>query len=70
MRGRIKLLYKLLSKDGSIWISVDDSESHYLKVMADEIFGRVNFNFGQSKLEYKRIIREHSRNSRTNGDSE
>jgi adenine-specific DNA-methyltransferase len=43
MRDRIELLYKLLSKDGSVWISVDDSESHYLKVMADEIFGRVNF---------------------------
>ncbi|MDR2803640.1 MAG: site-specific DNA-methyltransferase, partial [Treponema sp.] len=43
MRDRIELLYKLLANNGSIWISVDDSESHYLKVMADEIFGRVNF---------------------------
>ncbi|HEV7165182.1 MAG TPA: site-specific DNA-methyltransferase [Gammaproteobacteria bacterium] len=33
----------LLRKDGSVWISIDDSELHYLKVAADEIFGRKNF---------------------------
>lgn len=36
-------LEKLLSEDGSIWISIDDSEVHYLKVAADKIFGRKNF---------------------------
>lgn len=36
-------LEPLLSKDGSIWISIDDSELHYLKVMADKVFGRKNF---------------------------
>lgn len=36
-------LKPLLSEDGSIWISIDDSELHYLKVMADKVFGRKNF---------------------------
>lgn len=40
---RLELLRDLLSEDGSIWISIDDSEAHYLKVIADEIFGRINF---------------------------
>lgn len=40
---RLKLLYKLLDKSGSIWISIDDNECHYLKVICDEIFGRQNF---------------------------
>lgn len=37
------LLRSLLSEDGSIWISIDDKEMHYLKVAADEVFGRSNF---------------------------
>jgi len=32
MRDRLSLLYRLLSSDGSLWITVDDNESHYLKV--------------------------------------
>ena len=43
MRERLELLKNLLSDDGSIWISIDDDESHYLKVLCDEIFGRINF---------------------------
>lgn len=43
MKPRLELLYKLLSNEGSIWISIDDDESHYLKVFCDEIFGRKNF---------------------------
>lgn len=43
MKSRLELLYKLLSNDGSIWISIDDDESHYLKVFCDEIFGRKNY---------------------------
>ncbi len=43
MWQRLKLLHSLLCEEGSIWISLDDSEAHYLKVMADEIFGRKNF---------------------------
>jgi adenine-specific DNA-methyltransferase len=33
----------LLSDDGSLWITIDDNEAHYLKVVCDEIFGRQNF---------------------------
>ena len=40
---RIELLRELLSEDGSLWITIDDNEAHYLKVICDEIFGRANF---------------------------
>lgn len=43
MKPRLVLLRNLLSTDGSIWISIDDDESHYLKVLCDEVFGRRNF---------------------------
>lgn len=37
------LLRDLLSEHGSIWVSIDDNEGHYLKVIMDEIFGRDKF---------------------------
>lgn len=40
---RMVLLRELLSEDGSIWITLDDHEAHYFKVMMDEVFGRQNF---------------------------
>jgi len=40
---RLELLRELLSEDGSIWVSIDDNEAHYLKVIMDEVFGRKNF---------------------------
>ncbi|RAN59601.1 type III restriction endonuclease subunit M [Dolosigranulum pigrum] len=43
MKNRIEIAKKLLSDDGSIWINIDDDESHYLKVLCDEIFNRENF---------------------------
>ncbi|MCM1007952.1 MAG: site-specific DNA-methyltransferase [Ruminococcus flavefaciens] len=43
MRPRLEILKNLLADDGSIWISIDDDEGHYLKVLCDEIFGRNNF---------------------------
>ncbi|RCX15457.1 adenine-specific DNA-methyltransferase [Anaerobacterium chartisolvens] len=43
MKPRISILKNLLSDNGSIWITLDDTEVHYLKVMADEVFGRRNF---------------------------
>lgn len=43
MRDRLEIMRNLLSEDGSLWITIDDNEAHYLKVMCDEIFGRVNF---------------------------
>ena len=43
MRERLELLDELLTEDGSLWISLDDNEVHYLKVLCDEIIGRRNF---------------------------
>ena len=43
MKPRLEILRRLLSEKGSIWISIDSYESHYLKVLCDEIFGRQNF---------------------------
>ncbi len=43
MRPRIELIRQLLTNDGSLWITIDDNEAHYLKVLCDEIFGRRNF---------------------------
>lgn len=43
MRERLILLRNLLSEDGSIWISIDDDEQAYLKILMDEVFGRKNF---------------------------
>ena len=43
MWPRLELLRELLAEDGSIWVSIDDHEGHYLKVVMDEIFGRSNF---------------------------
>lgn len=40
---RLELLRELLAEDGSIWVSIDDHEGHYLKVIMDEVFGRRNF---------------------------
>ena len=43
MRDRLEILRRLLSEDGSLWITIDDNEAHYLKVLCDEVFGRANF---------------------------
>ncbi|QOJ22129.1 MAG: site-specific DNA-methyltransferase [Gammaproteobacteria bacterium] len=43
MRDRLEIIWRLLSEDGSLWITIDDNEAHYLKVLCDEIFGRANF---------------------------
>lgn len=43
MRDRLEIIRRLLSEDGSLWITIDDNEAHYLKVLCDEIFGRKNF---------------------------
>lgn len=40
MYPRLVLLRDLLTEDGSIWVTLDDNEAHYIKVMMDEIFGR------------------------------
>ena len=43
MRDRLEIIRKLLSEDGSLWITIDDNEAHYLKVLCDELFGRACF---------------------------
>jgi len=40
MQPRLVLLRELLAEDGSIWVTIDDNEGHYLKVLMDEVFGR------------------------------
>lgn len=43
IKPRLQIFRALLSDEGSIWISIDDDEGHYLKVLCDEVFGRNNF---------------------------
>ena len=43
MRDRLEIIRRLLSEDGSLWITIDDNEAHYLKVLCDELFSRSNF---------------------------
>ena len=43
MHPRLVLLRELLAEDGSIWVTIDDNEAHYLKVLMDEVFGRKSF---------------------------
>ncbi len=43
MLPRLQLLREFLREDGSIWVTIDDHEGHYLKVLMDEVFGRGYF---------------------------
>ena len=43
MKNRLTVAHELLNEQGCIFISLDDKEVHYLKVLMDEIFGRENF---------------------------
>ena len=43
MRDRLEIVRRLMADDGSLWITIDDNEAHYLKVLCDEVFGRANF---------------------------
>jgi adenine-specific DNA-methyltransferase len=43
MRDRLELIRGLLADQGSLWITIDDNEAHYLKVLCDEVFGRACF---------------------------
>lgn len=43
IRDRLEIIKKLMSNDGTLWITIDDNEVHYLKVLCDEIFGRTCF---------------------------
>ncbi len=56
MRDRLEILRRLLTSDGSIWISIDDAEMPYLRVLMDEVFGRNCFI--ASNVWQKRYSRE------------
>jgi adenine-specific DNA-methyltransferase len=43
IRGRLEILWRLLSNDGSLWVSIDDYEMPYLRVLMDEVCGRTKF---------------------------
>lgn len=44
IRDRLEILWNLLDKDsGSLWVSIDDNEMPYLRLVLDEICGRSNF---------------------------
>ncbi|MFM0561704.1 site-specific DNA-methyltransferase [Paraburkholderia sediminicola] len=43
IRDRLEIIKRLMADEGSLWITIDDNEAHYLKVLCDEIFGRENF---------------------------
>ena len=43
IRPRLDILWRLLSEEGSLWISIDDDEQAYMKVLCDELFGREHF---------------------------
>ena len=43
MRDRLEILKRLLAQDGSLWITLDDNEQAYCRVLCDEVFGRSNF---------------------------
>jgi adenine-specific DNA-methyltransferase len=41
--SKLGMLWSFLRADGSLWVSIDDTEAHYLKVGLDELFGRSSF---------------------------
>lgn len=43
IRPRLEILWRLLCEEGSLWISIDDDEQAYMKVLCDELFGREHF---------------------------
>ncbi len=66
MRDRLEIIHRLLSPDGSLWITIDDNEAHYLKVLCDEVFGRNHFVV--NAIWEKRTSRENRRVFSVNHD--
>jgi len=56
MKPRLEVAKRLLTESGSLWVSIDDNEAHYLKVLLDEVFGRGCFV--ASNVWQKRYSRE------------
>jgi hypothetical protein len=54
MRDRLEIIRRLLSDDGSLWITIDDNEAHYLKVLCDEVFGRP-ISFGKNLIRHETL---------------
>jgi adenine-specific DNA-methyltransferase len=59
MRDRFEILARLLQPEGSLWVSIDDNEAGYLRVLLDEILGR--HNFVATVIWEKRTSRENRR---------
>ncbi len=53
MYPRLVLLRELLAEDGSIWVTIDDNEAHYLKVLMDEV-AICNLGLEMSNFAHKR----------------
>lgn len=53
MRERLVLMFDLLAPDGSIWVQLDDVESHRMRLLLDEVFGIQNYvtNFVWRKVD-------------------
>ena len=57
MRDRLEIIRRLLHpRDGSLWVSIDDYEAPYLRILLDEVFGRAAFI--ASNVWQKRYSRE------------
>jgi adenine specific DNA methylase Mod len=58
MYDTLALLHQLLAEDGAIFIRHDQYWSHYVKIIADEVFGKDNF---QNDIAVKRIYKNVTR---------
>lgn len=43
IRDRLEIIRRLIAVDGVLFVSIDDAEQPYLRVLLDELFGRKNF---------------------------
>ena len=64
MKERLIMARQLLKEDGVIFVSIDDNEQAYLKVLMDEIFGEENFvgkllwQSNNSSMKYSKFFRD------------
>ena len=67
MWPRLRLLKELLADDGAIFVSIDDNESHHLRMIMDEIFGEENF-FAVLTRRAMHTVRNSSKDFNLNAD--
>ena len=67
MWPRLRLLKELLAEDGAIFVSIDDNESHHLRMVMDEIFGEENF-FAVLTRRAMHTVRNSSKDFNLNAD--